>query len=65
MVREIEYQTIMTNQSKQIANNQVIIANLERNVELRAKMYKTAKTKSAITTLVGIVVAFFIGASIS
>lgn len=63
--REIEYRTIMTNQSKQIANSQVLVANLERNIEVRNKFYKSQKKKSAITALVGIVLAFFIGASIS
>jgi len=63
--REIEYRTIMTNQSKQITNCQVIVNNLEMNVEVRSKFYKSQKKKSAITALVGIVVAFFIGASIS
>ena len=63
--REIEYRTIMTNQLKQITNCQVLVNNLERNVEVRSKFYKSQKKKSAITALVGIVVAFFIGASIS
>ena len=63
--REIEYRTIMTNQSKQITNCQVLVNNLEMNVEVRSKFYKSQKKKSAITALVGIVVAFFIGASIS
>jgi len=62
--REIEYRTIMTNQSKQITNCQVLVNNLEMNVEVRSKFYKSQKKKSAITALVGIVVAFFIGASI-
>ena len=63
--REIEYRTIMTNQSKQITNSQVLVNNLERNIEVRNKFYKSQKKKSAITALVGIVLAFFIGASIS
>jgi hypothetical protein len=63
--REIEYRTIMTNQSKQITNCQVLVNNLERNVEVRNKFYKSQKKKSAITALVGIVLAFFVGASIS
>ena len=63
--REIEYRNIMTNQSKQITNCQVLVNNLEMNVEVRSKFYKSQKKKSAITALVGIVVAFFIGASIS
>lgn len=63
--REIEYRTIMTNQSKQITNSQVLVNNLERNIEVRNKFYKSQKKKSAITALVGIVLAFFVGASIS
>lgn len=63
--REIEYRNIMTNQLKQITNCQVLVNNLEMNVEVRSKFYKSQKKKSAITALVGIVVAFFIGASIS
>lgn len=63
--REIEYRAIMTNQSKQITNCQVLVNNLERNVEVRNKFYKNQKKKSAITALVGIVLAFFVGASIS
>jgi hypothetical protein len=63
--REIEYRTIMTNQSKQITNSHVLVNNLERNIEVRNKFYKSQKKKSAITALVGIVLAFFIGASIS
>lgn len=63
--REIEYRTIMTNQSKQITNSQVLVNNLERNIEVRNKFYKSQKKKSVITALVGIVLAFFIGASIS
>jgi hypothetical protein len=55
----------MTNQSKQITNSQVLVNNLERNIEVRNKFYKSQKKKSAITALVGIVLAFFIGASIS
>ena len=63
--REIEYRTIITNQSKQITNSQVLVNNLERNIEVRNKFYKSQKKKSAITALVGIVLAFFVGASIS
>lgn len=62
--REKQYRIIMTNQSKELSNNQVMIANLERNVEMRAKIHRKTKKDTFVVALITFVGAFFIGASL-
>lgn len=62
--REKQYRVIMTNQSKELSNNQVIINNLERNIELRSKMYKKSKKDSLFIILMSSVAAFLIGTTL-
>ena len=62
--REKQYRIIMTNQSKELSNNQVLINNLERNIEVRAKMYKKSKRDSIFLIVVSSIAAFLIGTTL-
>lgn len=62
--REKQYRIIMTNQSKELSNNQVMINNLERNIDLRNKMYKKSKKDTVFLIIMASLASFLIGTTL-